>query len=264
MDWLAQRGLPTKTERGGRVFPVSDKSSDVIKTLGKALSDVGVTVSLRTEVQSLRIEEGRCVGVVAEGTPLDFDRVIVATGGVSYASTGSTGDGYAFAQKAGHTVIPPQASLVGVDTAEDLSSMAGLTLKNVGLKLMAAVRYYTAARARCYLRTRGVSGPLILSASAYIQDDVDYELVIDFKPALDERMLDRRLIRDFEDKSNMDFANVLRGLLPAKLIPYIMQRTGIDGGKKANSITKNERAALLKTLKALAIGVARSGRFPKR
>ena len=257
MDWLAQHGLPTKTERGGRVFPVSDKSSDVIKTLGKALADMGVTVSLRTEIQSLRIENGRCVGVVADGMPLVFDRVIVATGGVSYASTGSTGDGYAFAQAAGHTIIPPQASLVGVETAEDLGDMAGLTLKNVGLKLMSDGKELYDNLGEMLFTHTGVSGPLVLSASAYIHDDVAYELVIDLKPALDGKTLDKRLVRDFAEKSNMDFANAMRGLLPAKLIPYIVQRTLIDGGKKVHSITKEERATVLKMLKALTLGVKR-------
>ena len=257
MDWLAQRGLLVKTERGGRVFPVSDKSSDVIKTLGKALLDAGVLVSLRTEVQRIRIEDGRCVGVVAGGTSFDFDRVIVATGGVSYASTGSTGDGYAFAQAAGHEIITPRASLVGIDTTEDLSGMAGLTLKNVQLQLMRGGKILYSSLGEMLITHTGVSGPLVLSASAYIHEDVAYALVIDLKPALDDKTLDKRLVRDFAEKSNMDFANVLRGLLPAKMIPYIIQRTGIDGGKKAHSVTKDERTALLKTLKALTFGVKR-------
>ena len=125
MDWFAQHGLPTKTERGGRVFPVSDKSSDVIRALEKAMTEAGVTISLRTEVQSLCIEGGRCTGIVCDGSQMPFDHVIVATGGVSYASTGSTGDGYVFAKAAGHKVTAPEASLVGIDLAEDVSALGG-------------------------------------------------------------------------------------------------------------------------------------------
>ena len=255
LEWLKRRGLPTKTERGGRVFPVSDKSSDVIRTLQKALEDAGAEVSLNTEVQSIRIQDGRCIGVIADGRPVDFDHVIVATGGVSYASTGSTGDGYAFAQAAGHKVVTPRASLVGVNTADDLGGMAGLTLKNVGLTLMCGGKAAYNDMGEMLITHTGVSGPLVLSASAYIRDDAACRLIIDLKPALDEKTLDKRLVREFADKSNADLANVLRGLLPAKMIPFILQRVRMDGGKKAHSVTKEERAALLKTLKALTLDV---------
>ena len=167
IEMLLQHGLVTKTERGGRVFPVSDKASDVIKTLEKAMSAAGVTVSLRTNVESIAVDSGRCVGVVVDGGLMAFDNVIVTTGGVSYTSTGSTGDGYIFAQMAGHTIVAPQASLIGVDTAEDVSVLAGLSLKNVGLSLVSNGKTIYAGMGEMLFTHTGVSGPLVLSASAY-------------------------------------------------------------------------------------------------
>lgn len=257
LEWLAQHGLPTKTERGGRVFPVSDKSSDVIRTIEKAMVGAGVTVLLRTEVQSLFIDNGCCTGVICGGRQMPFDRVIVATGGISYASTGSTGDGYVFAQAAGHKVTAPEASLVGVDLAEDVSTLAGLTLKNVGFRLVCGNKTIYEDMGEMLWTHTGVSGPLVLSASAYMRDGQQYRIVIDLKPALDEHTLDKRLVRDFAENSNKDFANVLGGLLPAKMIPYIIARSGIGADRKSHSVTKEERMVLGRTLKALMVDVRR-------
>ena len=254
IDWMARYGLKTKTERGGRVFPVSDKASDVIKTLEKALDDAGVTVLRDTGVQSVQIENGRCTGIVADGQFVAYDHVIVATGGVSYASTGSTGDGYQFAKAVGHAVVAPEASLVGIDTQEDVHDMAGLSLKNIGLSLETQKGCIYADRGEMLFTHTGISGPLVLSASAFMHGAGPYRIIIDLKPALDNKTLDNRLLRDITEKSNMDLLNMLRGLLPSKMIPYIIAQTGIDAHKKAHSITKEERAALVRYLKTLEFG----------
>lgn len=255
MDMLKKFGLETKVERGGRVFPVSDKSSDVIKALSKALVSAGVNVKFGSKVQGLIINENRVTGIKLGGQELKYDSVIVATGGLSYPSTGSTGDGYDFARQAGHTVIKPVASLVGVDTEEDVRALAGLTLKNVSLTLKSGGKTVFSEQGEMLFTHTGVSGPLVLSASAYMQDARRYKIIIDLKPALDYKTLDARLLKDFAEKSNKDFNNVLSGLLPAKLISYFAGVTGISSEKKAHSITKEERTRLERALKGLELGV---------
>ncbi|MDD5018300.1 MAG: NAD(P)/FAD-dependent oxidoreductase [Eubacteriales bacterium] len=249
-DMLAGFGLPTKTERGGRVFPVSDKSSDVLKTLGKALDSAGVRISLGANVQDIVINDGRVAGIICDGGPLFFDSVIIATGGLSYPSTGSTGDGYAFAKNAGHTIVELCPSLVALDTEEDVSALAGLSLKNVRLSLMQDGKTVYSAQGEMLFTHTGISGPLGLTASAYMSGG-RCGIVIDMKPALDATTLDQRLQRDMAEKRNKDFSNVLGGLIPQKLIPIVVLRTGISADKKAHSITRQERAALVKTLKSL-------------
>ncbi len=255
MDMLKKFGLETKVERGGRVFPVSDKSSDVIKALSKALVSAGVNVKFGSKVQGLIINENRVTGIKLGGQEMPYDSVIVATGGLSYPSTGSTGGGYAFARQAGHTVIKPVASLVGVDTEEDVRALAGLTLKNVSLTLKSGGKTVFSEQGEMLFTHTGVSGPLVLSASAYMQDARRYKIIIDLKPALDYKTLDVRLLKDFAEKSNKDFNNVLSGLLPAKLISYFAGVTGISPEKKAHSITKEERTRLERALKGFELGV---------
>lgn len=255
IELLNKYGLETKTERGGRVFPVSDKSSDVIKTLAKLLSSFKVNVLLGTKIEDIIIKNGHVTGIVSNGHEMPFDSVIVAAGGLSYPSTGSTGDGYMFAKTAGHTIKEPRASLVGVDTGEDISALAGLTLKNVKLSLVSEGKTVFGEQGEMLFTHTGVSGPLVLSASAYMEDNKRYDISIDLKPALDMKTLDARLIRDLCEKSNKDFANVLSGLIPGKLILLTAQRSGIAPDKKANSITKEERARLAQTLKSLKLGV---------
>ncbi len=255
MDMLKKFGLETKVERGGRVFPVSDKSSDVIKALSKALVSAGVNVKFGSKVQGLIINENRVTGIKLGGQEMPYDSVIVATGGLSYPSTGSTGDGYDFARQAGHTVIKPVASLVGVDTEEDVRVLAGLTLKNVSLTLKSGGKTVFSEQGEMLFTHTGVSGPLVLSASAYMQDARRYKIIIDLKPALDYKTLDARLLKDFAEKSNKDFNNVLSGLLPAKLISYFAGVTGISPEKKAHSITKEERTRLERALKGFELGV---------
>lgn len=260
MALLESFGLALKTERGGRVFPVSDKSSDVIKALGRALAAQNVQIRLNTAVSSLAVKDGRVTGVVCAGSELPFDSVIVATGGVSYPGTGSTGDGYAFARLAGHSVAPPEPTLVGLDTVQDMSGYAGLTLRNVGFALKKGKRAVYREQGELLITHTGLSGPLVLSASAYMDGDDGYTAVIDLKPALDEKTLDNRLLRDFTEKANRDFGNVLGGLVPVRLSPLIAAASGIPLDKKAHSITRGERGALCGTLKGLTLPV--KGRRP--
>ncbi len=255
IELLNKHGLETKVERGGRVFPVSDKSSDVIKALSKLLSSVNVNVIFRSNVEDIVIKDKRAAGIVSGGKEMEFDSVVIAAGGMSYPSTGSTGDGYRFAKAAGHSVKAPVASLVGADTSEDISAMAGLTLKNVNLSLVSGQNKIYSEQGEMLFTHTGVSGPLMLSASAYMQENKRYDVVIDLKPALDLKTLDARLVRDFGEKSNKDFINVLGGLIPGKLVSFMAQRTGIAPDKKANSITKEERFRLAQALKSLKFGI---------
>ena len=255
IELLGDFGLPTKVERGGRVFPVSDKSSDVINTLSKAMSSVGVHVYLRAKVQNIIIEDKRACGIVCNGESSRYDSVILATGGVSYPSTGSTGDGFAFAKSVGHHVTKLEASLIGLDTKPDVSSLAGLTLKNVNLSLLQDNQSVFSSQGEMLFTHTGISGPLVLSASAHMDDTKSYTAAIDLKPALDEQTLDKRLVRDFSERANQNFNNVLGGLLPGKLIDYVIAQIGIDADKKAHSITKLERKSLLQTLKALPLAI---------
>ena len=255
VEMLRAYGLETQVERGGRVFPVSGKSSDVIRTLEKAVKQSGAVCLLNENVLDILIEKNCAVGLVCGGRSLFFDSVIIATGGRSYPATGSTGDGYTFAQRAGHKIIAPQPSLVAVDTTEDVSALAGLTLKNVTLTLMQGKHVVYKEQGEMLFTHTGVSGPMVLSASAYMNEEHEYKMIVDFKPALDGQTLDARLIRDFTEKSNKDFSNVLGGLLPAKMIPLIIANVGIDADKKAHSITREERKALMQALKAFPLTV---------
>ncbi len=260
IEMLESFGLAVKTERGGRVFPVSDKSSDVLKTLDKALASAGVKVKLKTTVSDILLKDGRVQGILCGKEKLLFDRVIIATGGVSYPVTGSTGDGFVFAKRAGHKVETPYPSLVGLDTAEDVSEYAGITLKNVGFTLKKGKKQVYREQGELLITHTGISGPLVLSASAYMDGDEGYTAIIDMKPALDEKTLDNRLLRDLSEKVNKDFGNVLGGLVPAKLAPLIAAACGIDLNKKAHSITREERGLLCKSLKGLSLCV--KGRRP--
>lgn len=254
IEFLDEHGLQSKTERGGRVFPVSDKSSDVIKALAKALNAANVRVRLNAEVERIIVEDNVVKGVVVGGQMQEFDSVVVATGGVSYATTGSTGDGYRFAKMSGHHVTETSASLVGVDTAEDVRDMAGLTLKNVKLTLKKDGKTAYTQQGEMLFTHTGISGPLVLSASAYMASG-NYTADIDLKPALDETTLDARLVRDLTERSNQDMGNVLGGLLPKKLIEFVIGKTGIDASKKAHSITKQERRKLGQVLKCLTLHI---------
>ncbi len=265
MDFLESEGLRLKTERGGRVFPESDKSSDVIRTLQGALGKEGVAVRLQTPVKRLLTEGGRCRGVVlAEGRrekEKRADAVIVATGGVSYPSTGSTGDGYRFAIDAGHSLVPVTPSLVPFEVGEGyIRQMQGLSLRNVVLTLYGGKEKLFEEMGELLFTHFGISGPLVLSASSIVSGTalclpapdggrhkscpVDCRGMINLKPGLSEKQLDERIQRDFREYPNVFFKNSLNRLLPAKMIPVIVALSGICPEQKVNEITKHERQQL--------------------
>lgn len=258
MDFLENEGLKLKTERGNRVFPESDKSSDVIKTLKKALEKRKVKIILNTKVLSIEIENGVCTGVVAgtenKSEHYVADKVIVATGGCSYQSTGSTGDGYRFAKDADIKVTKCYPSLVPFNIDSDIPKrLQGLSLRNVTMKLIDKGKVLYEELGEMLFTHFGVSGPLVLSASTLAagKDMSQMEISIDLKPALSREQLDERILRDFSENKNSYFKNSLSRLLPAKLIPVIVELSEIDEQKQVNNITKEERHRLVELLKDL-------------
>ncbi|MGI6180893.1 MAG: NAD(P)/FAD-dependent oxidoreductase [Agathobaculum sp.] len=261
MAFFESHGVPLKTERGNRVFPVSDHAADIIDALFTWIKRSGVIIKRET-VQELVIRDGRVCGVQAGGAVSYADRVIVATGGASYPQTGSTGDGYRFAKTAGHTVVPPNPSLVPLVTPGGCEELMGLSLRNVQVTVFEDNKKLWSDFGEMLFTHFGVSGPLILSASAHMRHfgSRAYHLEIDLKPALDEKTLDKRLLSDFDKHKNSDFINALGDLLPRKLIPVVVRYSEIDPHAKVNGITKAQRAALLHTLKHFLVVV--SGKRP--
>ena len=254
VSFFEKRGLKLKEERGKRIFPASDKSSDVIKTLEKALREEGVKVCLNTEVNDIE--------------SLDCDALVIATGGLSYPSTGSTGDGYRFAKELGHKVTDTVPALVPLVVEEEYAGfMEGLSLKNIEVKVMDADgRELHRDFGEMLFTAHGVSGPVILSASSRIAGKLEktpgsLKLIIDLKPALDEKQLDARILRDFGENRNKHFKNSLNKLLPARMIPVIIALSGIDENKKVNEITKEERTGLAGLIKGLTFTLSRSEGF---
>ena len=260
-------GLKTKVERGNRVFPISDHASDVTKVLEKKLKELGVTICLNTRVLGIKIENGTFLGVETEEKGfIKADECVIATGGLSYPSTGSTGDGYEFAESLGHTLTPTYPSLVGLKTKEAfVKEMEGLSLKNIVLKCQIDGKEKFKDQGEMLFTHNGVSGPLILTVSALFSKSVaegkKMQLVLDLKPALSEEMLDARIVRDFSANSNKAVKNILGALVPASMVNVILRLSGIDGEKKANSITAKERRALLKTVKEFSLEVTKTGDF---
>lgn len=259
---LEENGCMTKVERGNRVFPVSDHSSDVIAALQRALKEEKVEIRLRTKVKELLIRNKVCEGVILDkGTKLLASRVIVATGGMSYPSTGSTGDGYRFAKQCGHRIKKTQPALVPLETIEEYpKQLMGLSLRNVCFTLRLGKQILYQEQGEMLFTHFGISGPLVLSASSYLprneQSNIEQLTAeIDLKPALTEKQLDERILRDFDQSKNKAFKNVLEGLLPSKLIPVIVELSQIDGGKKVHAITKEERLRLLTLLKRLPLHI---------
>ncbi len=249
-------GVPLKTERGNRVFPVSDRASDICGALKRRLNQLPVTVITERAV-SILSEDSRVIGVKTEEGSHPCDSAILATGGMSYPLTGSTGDGYKMASALGHTVIPPKPALVPVECGEGwVKEVMGLSLKNVKLTVSDAGGNEVYSEQGEMLFTHfGLSGPMVLSASAHMKKlpGMRYKMAIDLKPALDEATLDARIRSDFQKYANKDFINALADLLPAKLIPVTVRLAGIDPRKKVNVITREERRRLLETLKALTL-----------
>lgn len=258
VDFFESNGLRTKIERGNRVFPVSDHSSDVIATLQRVLKEKEVNVMLHTEVKSLMSSENQITGVrLANGRELKADKVVVATGGFSYQTTGSTGDGYRFAKELGHSVTDIRPSLVPFCTLEPyVTNMQGLSLKNVEVRIYNGKKLLYHEFGEMLFTHFGVSGPLILSASAALKPsitDKKLHMEIDIKPALSEEQLDKRILREFEAAKNKQFKNSINGLFPSKMIPVMLELSGIDPDKKVNEITKEERLSFVHLMKAFPI-----------
>lgn len=260
VKFLNENGLETKVERGGRVFPVSDRAEDVVKTFYQYIIKNRVVVKLKTIVKDIKVTYGHVKGVVLnDGSTIECDCVILATGGASYTGTGSTGDGYRIAKKAGHSIVELKPSLVPLTTLEPwVKELQGLSLKNVSITILnkSGKKVYSDFGEMLFTHF-GVSGPLILSASRHIlnYNYKDVKLIIDLKPALSEEKLDDRIIRDFESYSRKQFKNSLDDLLPQKLIPVIIKLSGIEPDKFVNQITKEERRNLIKILKNLEITI---------
>lgn len=254
IDFFEDIGVRTKIERGDRVFPVSDRSSDVIHGLEREMKRLGVKIHLYTEVKSVEVEDGKFSHLIlADRTQVYADSCIIATGGLSYRTTGSTGDGYRFAEKMGHTVQKCMPSLVPMTTKEPwVPELQGLSLRNVEAAIYDGKKKLYHDFGEMLFTHYGVTGPLMLSASSYVGkklQDKELKLEIDLKPALNFEKLDQRVLRDFEENQNKQFKNAIGKLFPAKLIPVILELSGIDPEKKVNVISKEERQKFVHLIK---------------
>lgn len=260
MEYFESLGVPLKVERGRRVFPVSDRAGDVVFALAREVDSSGCR-TVHARVEDIKVNDVGGFTVTTAAGSRSFDRVVIATGGMSYPRTGSTGDGYAFARSMGHMVTELRPSLVPIESGSALCREAmGLTLKNVSLTVRDAQsgKIFFSDFGELLFTHFGLSGPLALSASAAIRNvgNTAYEAVIDLKPALDEKTLDRRVLSDFEKFRNRDLVNSLGGLLPQKLISPFVELVGIAPDKKVNSITRAERARIISCLKNLVIPIS--------
>ena len=261
-DFFEEQGLRLKVERGSRVFPASDKSSDVIKALGNALKKLEVKIRLRTRVDKVLTENDIVCGVrLSDGECLNADKVILATGGVSYKSTGSDGSGFVMAEKLGHQVTKLRPGLVGMCTKEAwVRDMQGLTLKNVAVSIgkKQGKKPLYEDFGELLFTHYGVSGPMILSASSRLGDELEKEdlyIKIDLKPALSKEQLDSRILRDFEERKNADLSNAMVHLLPKSMIPVMLHVCGLDPAKKVNEVTRGEREQLVKGMKEFPLTI---------
>lgn len=259
MKMIEHKGIKLKVERGDRVFPMSDKSSDIIKCFERYMNENNVKVIFNTSVIDIISENNIIKGVkTSEGNTILCDAVILATGGKSYPYTGSTGDGYRLAKKLGHTITEIKPSLIPLVTKEPwVKDLMGLSLKNIELYVKYRGKQIYRDFGEMLFTHFGISGPVVLSASRRVTDLLpgEVEVFIDIKPALDSKELDRRILRDFEKNINKHFKNSLDELLPKKLIPIIIELSGIDPEKTVNSITKEERLELVKLLKEFKVTV---------
>ena len=256
MRFFEDAGCALKTERGNRVFPTTDRSQTVLDALQRELKKSGVIVKT-ARVLSIEGNENGVLGVATSAGFFDAKKVILATGGASYPTTGSTGDGYKFAKALGHTIVEPQGSLVPLETAGfDAPDMQGLALKNVAVKLLNPKGKAVYKDFGEMLFTHfGISGPTVLSASAHIGKGDGWKLSIDLKPALEEHKLDDRILRDLELYQNRSMENALTDLLPRSMIPVVLRRIGVDGSLQANSFTKQNRRALVELLKNFTLQI---------
>ncbi len=258
--FFEERGVPLKVERGRRVFPVSDRAEDIVRCLSDAVRVCGVRL-LTGRARSLVVEDGAVRGCVTdEQGRIDADRVILCTGGVSYPRTGSDGDGHRLAREVGHTVTPLIPSLIPLTSADkDCAALQGLSLKNVSLSVVRTDTGKTVYEdfGEMMFTHFGMTGPMVLSASAHLSDVKagKYRAEINLKPALDEKTLDGRILSDFAKYRNKDFLNALSDLLPQKMIPVVIARSGISPRKKVNSVTKEERRALVETIRRFSVSI---------
>ena len=258
MAFFQRLGVPLKVERGNRVFPVSDRAFDISAALEQRLKALHVRWA-HDRALDIEMKDGAVRAVRGEGEAYPADAVILATGGVSYPATGSTGEGHRMAAEAGHTVTPLQGSLVPLkEQGNDCARMQGLSLRNVQLTVFENEKKIYTDFGEMLFTHFGVSGPLVLSASAHMRrfDKKKYRLEIDLKPALDEPTLDKRLLSDFEKHANSDFCNALDDLLPQKLIPVVVERSGIESRRKVHDITREQRRELLRQLKHFSVEIA--------
>ena len=255
MAFFEENGCPLKIERGNRVFPVSDRSADIIAVLERQMKRYGVE-RRQERVCGLFVQEGRIAAVKTEKGLISAQQVLLCTGGASYPLTGSTGDGYELAKSVGHTVVPVSGSLVPLLSSEDCGKMQGLSLRNTELKLLDAKNKVVFKDFGELLFTHfGLSGPMALSASAHLKEGGSYRVVLDLKPALDEAKLDARFLRDLEKYANRSMENALADLYPHSMIPVLLERCAIDPTMQANSLTKQQRRALLEQTKAFSLPV---------
>lgn len=254
MDFFENQGMPYKIERGNRAFPVSDHASDVIRALERAMKEQNVRIRLHTQVRELLIEDDKATGVLlTNGDKIMADSLILATGGLSYPTTGSTGDGHTMAKNSGHKIVTPRPALVPLTTKEEyILQMQGLSLKNVSLKIKDEKRVIYDAFGEMLFTHFGVSGPLVLSASSVLSRHFprEYQAYIDLKPALSEEVLNERLLREFSERPNQHIKAVFQQLLPAKMIPVMIELSQISMDKPVNAITKEERRRLVGLFKA--------------
>ncbi len=254
MEFFTSRGIPLKTERGRRVFPESDSAQDIRHCLRRETEKNCKCV--RDTVKELLTENGNIIGVKTQSKTYFANSVIIATGGMSYPRTGSTGDGYRLASAVGHSIVTPCGSLVPLVCAgRTCRDLMGLSLRNIGVRFVKDGKTLYSDEGELLFTHFGVSGPTILSASAVIGKNYPVTMYIDLKPALDNETLDKRLLRDINDNKNKIYSNLLSGLLPAKMIPVFVSLSGTDPNKKANEITKEERRRICELLKNLSFTV---------
>ena len=256
VNFFNQMGLKTKVERGNRVFPESDKSSDVIKTLLNACLSVGVDIKLNTSVSEIIVKDGIVCGVKINNENYYCDSLIICTGGLSYPSTGSSGDGYFFAKNVGHTVIKPVSALCGIDIYGNYcKDLQGLSLKNVTLSAIYNGKTIYSDMGEMLFTHFGISGPLVLSCSSLINriDLKNVELFIDLKPALNDKVLSDRILREIKENNRKEFSNVIRSIVPKAMVGEILLRSNVNGNKNCSEITAAERERVIKTLKCFSL-----------
>ncbi|MBB6630156.1 NAD(P)/FAD-dependent oxidoreductase [Clostridium algidicarnis] len=257
MNYLESLGVPLKVERGDRVFPASDKSSDIIAAFNKELIQKNIKIILNSKVKDFLYTNKSITSVVLQsGEEIKADNFILCTGGVSYPQTGSSGDGYRFAKKLGHNIIKAKPSLVPIEIKEEwIKDLQGLSLKNVELSVIKNNKTIFKEFGEMIFTHYGISGPIVLTSSRYVNNKESYKIKIDLKPSLDISTLDNRVQKDFIKYINKDFKNALIDLLPSKLIDVIIMLSGISPEKKVNTITRDERRSLVNLLKNIEVNV---------